>query len=361
VTLEELALIWAGKGMHVFPLKADKMPLNNCTWCANVSHHDLAMCACYRKGIPCHGFYAGSTDPELIHKMFAHPDAACVGIATGKSGLVVVDCDMAKPGSTEAPEWKEVGLGEFFTEDIIENEKVFCTDYELENIVHGEDIYRTVLAHKKAKHIDTYTVRTASGGVHYVYTHPRAYALSPMNRALPMVDIKTGGSYVVAAGSQTRKGLYAPVDVSWPPAEAPDWVVKRLEERAAKRSEDPDPGDVVTVYKDNAQAYLDAVLKRTCEELTKASIGYVYDEIRAATYTLAPYVNGGGLKIGVAIEALEKAVVEIPCPERVHDVERCLEGAMDKRHAVKVEEIVEIEEWDGFDDELTLEQSAPGS
>ncbi|MEU5859348.1 bifunctional DNA primase/polymerase [Nocardiopsis dassonvillei] len=77
------------RGWAVMPL-AGKGPVRNCQACRRDSAHHGADCDCGRPW--CHGFYSASTDVDFLDRHWPH-DADGVGIATGASGLVVVDVD----------------------------------------------------------------------------------------------------------------------------------------------------------------------------------------------------------------------------------------------------------------------------
>ncbi|MEK8141844.1 bifunctional DNA primase/polymerase [Streptomyces sp. M10(2022)] len=69
-----------------------KIPTANCTACRD-RHHDPAKCECLPAGRPCHGFHAGTTDPERIGRWWSAGSRAGVGVACGPAALVVVDVD----------------------------------------------------------------------------------------------------------------------------------------------------------------------------------------------------------------------------------------------------------------------------
>jgi hypothetical protein len=51
-----------------------------------------------------------STDPDQIHHWWRHVPHT-IGIATGPSGLAVVDLDTPKPGQTAPDRWAALGIG----------------------------------------------------------------------------------------------------------------------------------------------------------------------------------------------------------------------------------------------------------
>ncbi|MGH3754884.1 MAG: bifunctional DNA primase/polymerase [Pseudonocardiaceae bacterium] len=81
------ALYLAARGWHVFPItpSAKKPPAIN-QW-----------------------EIRASTDPDRIHRWWQHGPYT-IGIATGPSGLVVIDLDTPKPGQTPPDRWAIHGI-----------------------------------------------------------------------------------------------------------------------------------------------------------------------------------------------------------------------------------------------------------
>lgn len=310
----KLATLWAGKGVHVFPLGPGKVPLANCPQCTDSSAEHMRACVCKNAGLPCHGFHAATTDTELLVKLFASPKAVCVGIATGASGLVVVDCDTSESGQS------------------------------------GAQHYADALKGRGEKLLKTFTVATPSGGVHYFYASEDADALAPENRAFPMVDVKTGGSYVVAPGSRSKKGAYRHFYGAWPPAQAPQWLVDHLDRPGRLRTSSTDvmaPASSDVKEVSNPDMYLEAVVRNAADAIASAPEGSVYDTIRRKSFSLAPLVRGGSLDLEGVVRELEAAVPSFAAA-RTRDVRRCLEGAMAKVRAESVVStpVLDVEEWD---------------
>lgn len=341
----KLALQWAERGVKVFPLGDNKMPLANCSKCRMAGHQPKG-CGCAAQGKPCHGFYAATTDTDLLYKLFSNRRAACVGIATGASGLIVVDCDVAK-GSTPPLRWTAEGLDEdtqeelVSTRDLFEGEDFCTTAAGAALVTSGLGVYSAALSHREVEHVDTWTVLTPSGGVHYVYRSVDADCFAPDNRSFPLVDVKTGGSYVVASGSVAVKGEYRHMKGSWPPAEAPEWLVEHLDRpsrrSSKKRAEEVrmSVGNVVEIEVSSPESYVWAALERAAKAVRTAPLGEVYDTIRRKTFCLAPLVNGGSLDAERVVNELA-ASVPPGAEARVPDVRRCLEGALGRVHAERV-------------------------
>ncbi|MEV7400124.1 bifunctional DNA primase/polymerase [Streptomyces sp. NPDC091267] len=184
------ALRAAEHGWHVFPLRpGDKRP----------ALHGESVC-------PLLGDCAGghrkwedraTTDPDRIRRAWADRPFN-IGIATGPSGLVVVDLDMPKPNSsTDTP----CGVTTF---------KALCERA-------GQPVPRTR------------TIRTASGGQHLHFAAPSGVRLGNTAGTLaPLVDTRAWGGYIVAAGSTTPAGSY---EVADPAAVAPlpGWLLSLLQ------------------------------------------------------------------------------------------------------------------------------------
>ncbi|WP_371527160.1 bifunctional DNA primase/polymerase [Streptomyces sp. NBC_01283] len=164
------ALEAAVRGWHVFPLRpGTKRP----------ALHGEASCP--RTG-PCTGGHQkweqrATTDADRIRATWSH-GTFNVGIATGPSGLLVVDLDMPKTNSNgDTP----CGVTTF-----------------------------TALCERTGHPVpDTCRTRTASGGQHLYFRAPADVRLpNTAGSIAPLVDTRAWGGYVVAAGSITPTGPY---------------------------------------------------------------------------------------------------------------------------------------------------------
>ncbi|WP_019887646.1 bifunctional DNA primase/polymerase [Streptomyces purpureus] len=140
-----------------------------------------------------------TTDPDRIHAAWG-TGAFNVGIATGPSGLVVVDLDMPKDkngkDSSDAP----------------------C----------GATTFLALCERAGQPWPTTYTVRTPSGGMHlYFNASPDTVLHNTAGTAAPLVDTRAWGGNVVAAGSITSHGAYEVADDA-PVADLPAWLLHVL-------------------------------------------------------------------------------------------------------------------------------------
>lgn len=135
-----IALECAARGWHVFPCNAGKQPLTK------------------------HGFKDATTDPERIRYFWEKKPKAAIGVATGASGLVVVDLDV-KNGAPGMDNWHD-----FVAE-------------------HGRELEDTTL------------VETPSGGMHVYYRANGHKVGSTASKLAPGIDTRAEGGYVIAGGS----------------------------------------------------------------------------------------------------------------------------------------------------------------
>ncbi|MFD5815158.1 bifunctional DNA primase/polymerase [Streptomyces sp. NPDC127038] len=120
-----------------------------------------------------------------------------VGIATGPSGLLVIDLDTLKPKDPKG------------TPDGVTSFAALCE--------RAGQVAPT-----------TYRVRTARGGEHLYFTQPPGIRLhSTAGRLAKKIDTRGWGGYVVAPGSTTPDGTYTVLD-DHEPAPLPDWLREAL-------------------------------------------------------------------------------------------------------------------------------------
>lgn len=91
----------------------------------------------------------------------------------------------------------------------------------------------------------TWTVKTPTGGLHYVFRIPATMKITSKAGALGKgLDVKSGrAAYLVGPGSSTSRGTYTLVDDS-PPAEVPQWLLDELRYAGLVKGEKSDRPDV---------------------------------------------------------------------------------------------------------------------
>lgn len=248
------ALALAQRGWYVFPLRVNsKIPPKG--WDSWESR--------------------ATNDPiEVTEIWSAYPDRN-IGLATGPSGLCVLDFDSAK-----AP-----------------NEK------------SGIENFRQAYPGRKLP--GTYTVRTAGGGWHLYYRQPGGLRNSA-GKLAERVDTRGQGGYVVAPGSVIDGNAYqevspfdeAPTNLP----ELPDWIASDLLSAPVRRSEHRPLGD--------STKYALAALRGECEALASTGEGGRNHAANRAAWNVSRFVARGELDQGSAFAALETAALECGLPLR---------------------------------------------
>ena len=206
--LIDAALWCAVRGWRVFPLRpCEKRPA--------FPDHDAAHCT--GRDPKCRNGHTGwepraTTDPDRIRRAWAQARYN-VGIATGPSGLLVIDLDKPKSGETPPRQWAQPGV----------------TD--------GADVLAALCErHGQPFPWETFLVQTRRGGLHLYFIAPPGTRLKntsgDSSRGLGwLIDTRGHGGYVVAPGSfvdlPDGAGHYE-VACDRPPAPLPDWLAGLL-------------------------------------------------------------------------------------------------------------------------------------
>ncbi|MGW2349274.1 bifunctional DNA primase/polymerase [Actinacidiphila glaucinigra] len=210
-----------------------------------------------------------TTDPERIRATWSQGPFN-VGIATGPSGLLVVDLDVSKDNSSaDAP----------------------C----------GAATFRALC--ERAGHAvpTTHRVRTASGGEHLYFTAPPGIRLTNTAGTVGrLVDTRAWGGYVVAAGSETPMGRYeavgGPVAVS-----LPRWLQSILEPA-------PRPVQAPSVaVAGQSRRYADIALANETRNVAMAQQGTREARLFRAARAVGRFVAWGDLPRHVVEQALQEA------------------------------------------------------
>ncbi|MER7154524.1 bifunctional DNA primase/polymerase [Streptomyces lydicus] len=211
-----------------------------------------------------------TTDPARIRAAWAHAPFN-VGIATGPSGLVVVDLDMPKTkGNSNAD-----------TPSGVTTFKALC-----------ERTGRPVPT--------TRTVRTASGGRHLYFTAPVGVRLANTAGTLgPLIDTRAWGGYVVGPGSTVHGAAYAVEDAA-PVLQLPDWLLNAL-----KPPQEPAKA-VNVVLPSRVGRYASAALRNEEENVASAPEGQRNAALVRAARALGRLIASGDLGRGEVEEALSR-------------------------------------------------------
>ncbi|GGS25806.1 hypothetical protein GCM10010221_23670 [Streptomyces parvus] len=256
------ALSAAERGWNVFPLRpGDKRPaLHGETACPGTGD-----CADgHRKWEQ-----RATTDPDRIRGAWT-AGAFNVGLATGPSGLVVVDLDPVKAKDPKG------------TPDGVTSLQALC-----------ERAGQVVPA--------TYRTRTASGGHHLYFTAPPGVRLGNSAGKLGKhIDTRAHGGYVVAAGSTLPNGTYDVVDPT-EPVPLPEWLHASLTHRQPSRALTAAPAPV------RASRYAAAALRAETATVAGAGEGVRNWTLVRAARALGRFIPSGDLARTEVEQALNSA------------------------------------------------------
>lgn len=273
------ALHAARQGWRVFPLVAGrKKPRKSATdW------EERATC-----------------DPERIERWWASHPRDNIGIATGPSGLVVVDLDVPKPGDPPPP--------------------IAC-----QHATGGLDVL-TTLADRHGQQLEpTWSVATPSGGRHLYYQAPNGQQLrNTSGRAGWKIDSRAWGGYVVAPGSLVDGCCYELVDDTTPVA-MPNWLTRLLAPPPqAIQPAAPRPPS-------RRRSYAETALAGEVQRILDAGPGRRNQALNAAAWNLGRLVATDLLPRNLVEDALYEAGVAAGYRDGPRAVAAVVRAALDAR------------------------------
>ena len=280
------ALDAAARGWHVFPVrpgeKRNAVPDHTADRCTGTDPR-------------CRGGHQGwepraTTDPARITRAWSSTPYN-IGIATGPSGLVVLDLDVPKPGEEPPPRWRGPGIGE------------------------GADVLAALCEGAgEAFPWETFVVRTRRGGLHLYFEAPPGVALRSTSGRNDgglgwLIDTRAWGGYVVGPGSTVSlpdgTGRYE-VTYDRPPAPLPGWLAALLTA--------PPPESPSLECRSSADgtvralgAYARAALQRESDAVRGAMTGGRTHALNKAAYHLGQLIAVGALDDATAEAALYEA------------------------------------------------------
>ncbi|MFJ9577889.1 bifunctional DNA primase/polymerase [Streptomyces sp. NPDC101191] len=256
------AVAAAERGWHVFPLRPrDKRPAGH------------AQARCPGTGRCANGHRTpeqrATTDPDLLAAAWTHAPYN-VGIATGPSGLLVVDLDTLKPTDEEG------------TPD-------------------GVTCFEALCERARQAVPTTFRVRTARGGQHLYFAQPEGTRLGcTAGRLGKHIDTRGWGGYVVAPGSHTPDGAYTVLD-SISPIPLPAWLADALTARPKPVRHVPVPLTAT------GSRYAKAALDNEVRNVAHAADGTRNNTLLRAARALGRLVASGDLTRVEVEQALSSA------------------------------------------------------
>lgn len=173
-----------------------------------------------------------------------------IGIATGPSELLVIDCD--KPRGADLAEWREQG--------------------------RNVEIAGRLLP-------STFTVRTPSGGLHLYFSAPNQALGNTVGKVGSHIDTRGCGGYVVGPGSICSGKYYRIIDRS-PLAHLPEWIIEAL---GPADYAEPAPASVQR----HQDRYVRAILEGEAERVRTAAPGSRNSALNIASFLLGQLVGHG--------------------------------------------------------------------
>lgn len=257
-------------GFHLFPVRRDgKQPAQRASW-KTIATRDL----------------------NQIRRWFGGPGRYNIGVATGLSGLVVVDLDVAH-GEPAPERWASAQS--------------------------GLDVFLALAADAQADpSLDTYTVRTPSGGLHLYFRAPAGRALRTTIGTLGWrIDTRAEGGYVVGAGSRRPQGHYVLEDEAAPIRPLPAWLAGALTSPPPLPPVARGGRELSSVRR---TAYVQAILTLEANSVAGAPVGQRHRTLLRAARIFGELVGGRHLDEQDArralLDAAEPHIGVADCTER---------------------------------------------
>jgi hypothetical protein len=210
-----------------------------------------------------------TTDRRRIRRWWSGGARNNVGIATGRSGLVVIDLDVAA-GQCPPPEFVGAQGGRQALEMLAARA--------------GESLV-----------VETFEVGTPSGGSHWYFAAPPGVELRNTAGSVAWkVDSRAHGGYCVAAGSVAARGEYR-VMRAGRVAALPGWLLEALTPPRPVLGAGSTSAPVVSRSRRQAGAYVRAIVDGETRAVLDARTGTRHHTLLRAARRLGQLVGGGEL------------------------------------------------------------------
>lgn len=239
------------------------------------------------------GVKDATTDPEQITAWWTATPDANIGIATGPSGLVVIDCDLR-----------------------IGDDGTIKTN--------GLAAWCAVVAEHVAKEPRSFEVETPTGGVHIYFRAPADRTIRNSAGKLGVgIDVRGDGGYVVAAPSRRPDGTYKVVEQR-DVIPVPSWLLELLDppRRVSRVRSAPSSG----------RGYGQAALAAEVDNVRRAAEGTRNETLHVAAFNCGQLCHDGRLDSREAARALLDAAAAAGLDEKeaVATIASAFKGAASK-------------------------------
>jgi len=270
------ALAAAARGWHVFPLRPDDKRPAVRDWQARATTDSDRIARCW------------ATGPYNI------------GIATGSSGLVIVDLDTPKDANDTPP-----------------------TEWAAPGVTSGEDVLALLCERYGASYPgDTYTAHTGRGGTHLYFAAPAEPELRNTTAKLGWkVDTRAAGGYVVGTSSVVAGRPYTVVHDA-APAPLPTWLADLLHPAPLP----PQKPITVALASDRRGKWLRAAVNGELERVTCSEPNQHNNALYLASVALGQLVAGGELSETEVTEWLVVAAFQVGQSDR--EARRTIESGL---------------------------------
>jgi hypothetical protein len=252
------------------------------------------------------------------------PEAG-VGVATGKSGLLILDVD--RHGG-ERPEADKILPGLALPNDV-----------DPATIVDGLDVLGLLCELRGVAPLtasdSTITVKTPSGGLQLWFrVDPRAPWAPSAGKLGWQLDVRAGRSYGIAPGTVTPKGVYAAQGACRSVADLPEWLTKDLLRTGHQRQATTPavPAGWTPPKLAGGRGYVAAAVRSELEKVATAGQGQRSEAINSAAYYLGQFVGAGLLEQEAVRAAITDAAATVgvdPQERKAQDtIERGIEAGM---------------------------------
>jgi hypothetical protein len=205
--------------------------------------------------------------------------------------------------------------------------KILVIDCDIKGGVDGVGNFQDVVAEHGGLPAGVVTIRTLSGGLHYIFAAPEGEAFGNSPGSLPPgIDVRGAGGYIIAAGARWGNGGWKEVDGSPLLLESlrnrtiplpPEWLLSKLrgrkkDDRPPKQPREPEAHERASTPRSVAvgsreRSYAVSALVDEHNIVASAPEGNRNSALNKSSFKIGTYVGAGWLDESLATDELAKA------------------------------------------------------